>query len=324
LPDDADIRSEEPDEPDHAAEAGSLTAPPMSPPVTELASASGRSVAVATRQAALFTEREMGDPIDATKAAEPLFRVQCLGPFQICAHGAPIERWPLEKARELLAFLIAHGGASVAREVVAEALWQGYDWDASLKHTLSNTATTLRSTLRTAGGDNEIQPLVAARQRLQLPSALFAVDLDVFDAALRHAVGLPDSEALDEYERALGLYVGDFLEGEFFTWLDSYRMDYRQRFIDAARRAAEIAEGLRESVRAAMFHRVVFEREPTDEEAARGLMRCLADANDIVGVRKAFKTLSEALVDELDDAGARPSAETRALLAELVGAAANG
>ena len=82
-----------------------------------------------------------------------------------------------------------------------------------------------------------IPGIVAARQRLQLSPSLFTVDLDAFDAAIRRTADLPAPGALGEYERALGLYAGDFLEWEFFTWLDPYRMDYRRRLLDAARAA---------------------------------------------------------------------------------------
>ena len=222
-------------------------------------------------------------------------------------------------SRELLAFLAAHGPVSVSREVVAEALWRDCDWDASLKHILSNAVTTLRSTLRAAASSDDIQPLLAARQRLQLPPSLFTVDLDAFDGAIRRTADLPAPDALAQYERALRLH-----EGEFFAWLDSYRMDYRRRLLDAARAAASLAEGMGAPLRAAPFHRAILEREPTDEDAARGLMRCLARSGDVAGARKTYKSLSRALEQELGDAGVRPSAETRALLTELVGAAARG
>lgn len=292
------------------------------PPPNAAALAAESSAPAATRQAVLFAD--LGEPNGETKGPEHAFNVQCLGSFEVSAGSAPIERWPLEKSRELLALLIAHGGASVAREVVAEALWPGYDWDASLKHTLSNTASSLRGTLRSALGEDELQPLVAVRQRFQLPSALFRVDLDTFDAALRSAASLSEAAALEQYEHALRLYVGDFLEGEFFTWLDPYRMDYRQRLFDAARKAAAIAEALGEPARAAPFHQAIFEREPADEDAARGLMRCLASSGDLVGARKVYKALSEALQRELDDPGAGPAAETRALFSELMAAEQDG
>ena len=185
----------------------------------------------------------MSDLKVEVKTAEPLFHIQCLGPLRVLAHDTPVDRWRLEKSRELLAFLAAHGPASVSREVVAEALWPDCDWDASLKHILSNAVTTLRSTLRAAASSGDMQPLLAARQRFQLPPSLFTVDIDSFDGPIRRTADLLAPEVLGEYERALRLHAGEFLEGEFFTWLDPYRMDYRRRLLDAARAAASLAGG---------------------------------------------------------------------------------
>jgi len=312
----------EPGWPDDDAAIADESATASAPPAHHSVAVAERSAPAAIRQGLLVTE--LDKPDGGEQGTEPRISVQCLGHFQVSVSGAPIERWPLEKSRELLALLVAHGGASVAREVVAEALWPGCDWDASLKHTLSNTASTLRSTLRVAFGEDEIQPLVTARQRFQLPATLFSVDLDSFDGTLRTAAGLSGAEALEQYEQALRLYSGDFLDGEFFEWLDPYRTDYRQRLFDAARKAAAIAEGLSEPARAAPFHQAIFEREPIDEEAARGLMRSLAAAGDLGGTQKAYKALSEALPRELDEPGARPTSETRALFAELIAVEQDG
>ena len=184
------------------------------------------------------TIREDSPNSNLPLTAEPIFHIQCLGPLRVLAHDTPVDRWPLEKSRELLASLAAHGPASVAREVVAEALWPDCDWDASLIPTLSNAVTTLRRTRPAACSSGDIQPLLAARQRLQLPPSLFTVDIDAFDGPIRRTADLPAPEALGEYERALRLHAG-----EFFAWLDPYRMDYRRRLLDAARAAASLAEG---------------------------------------------------------------------------------
>ena len=135
---------------------------------------------------------------------------------------------------------------------------------------------------------------------------------------------LPEAIPGPHGQRVVGGHAVREVEGEFFQWLDPYRMDYHRRLLDAARAAASLAEGMGAPLRAAPFHRAILEREPTDEDAARGLMRCLARSGDVVGARKTFATLSRALEQELGDAGVRPSAETRALLTELVGTAAHG
>ena len=204
------------------------------------------------------------------------------------------------------------------RESVAEALWPDYPWDASLRHTIANAVSSLRGVVRSAAGDDELQPVVTVRQRYELQTALFRIDLDEFESALRRAAALPDVDALAEYERAAALCRGDFLEGEPFPWLDAYRADYRRRVSDGASRGAAIAERLGERERASLLYRVVLAQEPTDEAAARGLMRHLAAARDANGVRKVFKVLTEALKRELDDPLAAPGQETRELLAALL------
>ncbi len=253
--------------------------------------------------------------------AAPLLTVRCLGRFEVRLGDAPITAWPREKSRELLALLATYGGAPVPRETVAEAMWPDHPADASLRHMIGNAVAGLRSVLRSVAADEALQPVVTARQRFQLQTALFRVDLDDLDAALRRAGELSGEEALTEYERAASLYAGDLLEHEFFPWVDSYRRDYRRRLLDGAARAAALAERLGDGQRAARFYRVILEREPADEAAACGQMRQLAAAGHVQGARRVYRALTAALQAELDDPGARPSPATTALLDELTAGA---
>ena len=65
------------------------------------------------------------------------------------------------------------------------------------------------------------------------------------------------------------------------------------------------------------FYAAILARDPIDEEAARGLMRCYAKLGDVNGVRKVYKVLTESLRRELEDEKAEPLPETAALLQEL-------
>ena len=294
---------------------------PATPPEPQPAAASdgaGRP-APAIRQSALLTHDDLSPAAeDGPPGTQAVFTVRCLGPFELRFGTTPVAGWPVTKSRELLAFLATQGGRPVPRESVAEALWPDYPWDASLRHTIANAVSSLRGVVRSAAGSEELQPVVTARQRYELQTALFRIDLDEFESALRRAAALPDVDALAEYERAAALCRGDFLDGEPFPWLDAYRADYRRRVSDGASRGAAVAERLGERERASLLYRVVLEQEPTDEAAARGLMRHLAAARDANGVRKVFKVLTEALKRELDDPQAAPGQETRELLAALL------
>lgn len=67
------------------------------------------------------------------------------------------------------------------------------------------------------------------------------------------------------------------------------------------------------------FYHAILARDPIDEEAARGLMRCYEKLGDVNGVRKVYKVLRESLRRELEDEKAEPRPETTAPLREFVG-----
>ncbi|MEX2445920.1 MAG: bacterial transcriptional activator domain-containing protein, partial [Dehalococcoidia bacterium] len=301
-----------------------LSSPP--PAGKQVATVARDLLPTPTRQEALlFTD----DPVEAPSEPEvavaktPVL-VHCLGRLRVLVDGAEVTAWPYDKGRELLALLVARGGASVSRQEAADALWPDLPWDASVKHMMSNAATALRAALRTAAGRSDVQPVILTSGRYVLQHGVVRSDLDVFDLALRRAASLPDNEALHYYERALAIYEGDFLEAEPFAWLETYQAEYQRRYLAGARRAGEIAIELGDVERARRFFRAAVERLPTDEEAARGLMRCCAAAGDRNGVRKTYHTLAAALQEALDAPDTAPSAETRALLTELTAEATVG
>jgi DNA-binding SARP family transcriptional activator len=73
----------------------------------------------------------------------------------------------------------------------------------------------------------------------------------------------------------------------------------------------------RDANKAMAFYSAILARDPINEEAARGLMRCYDRLGDINGVRKVYKVLMESLRRELEDEKAEPLPETTALLQEL-------
>lgn len=271
------------------------------------------------RQPSLFVSDGPEQSMATGHSTSALFTIRCLGGFEVETGGAPIKNWQYQKAPELLAFLVAHGRASVSRQLVAAALWPEIEWDTSLRHTLANLASYLRSTLRTAANQSDLRIIAATRVGgYELRSHLFDIDLDAFESSLRRAANAPDVQALDEYDRAFALYRGDFLAELPLSWAEPYQIECRQRLLEAARRAAEIAVRRGEQDRAGRYYQLSLTRDPTDEVAARGRMKLFADMGDINGTRKVYRVLSEAIQQELEDPRAGPSPETRSLLGELI------
>lgn len=265
----------------------------------------------------LGVDRSLADH-DPSPAAEglPAFTVRCFGSFEVEMDGVPVTNWKVQKARELLAYLILQGGAPVPRERAWEALWPEGEVG-QMQRLLSDAAYHLRRTLKEASSTS-LEPLTTQGQRYHLRADLFRVDLRSFDAHLDRAAASPPAEALREYERALRLYRGNVFGDEPFEWADEPRRAYEMRMIKAALAAARLADECGDIDRAIGWYRQILAHDPIDEEAAQGLMRCHASLGDRNGVRKVYKILLESLRRELDDPDAKPLPETEALLRQLV------
>ncbi len=284
--------------------------PPELPPADDRGAppiAAPASPSPLSRQSALPMTDDGEESV--TASAGPLFKVRCLASFRVEAAEGEVSGWTIQKARELLAFLLAHGGAPVLRETVAEALWPDGDLD-QVSHQLSNAAYYLRRTLAGAAAEVDNRVLVTANQRYHLRSGLFRVDVDAFDAHVARAEKLQGYEALVEYERALAIYTGDFMGDEAFEWAEVYRRDYQKRFVAAAHRAARLAFDRRDPKLALCFYDAVLRRDPIDEEAVREAMRCHAAMGDLNSAKRLYKRLVEDLRRALEDDEAEPMPDT--------------
>ena len=263
----------------------------------------------ADRQASLPLEGPDGetDNEDGT-----VFRARLFGTFRVETDAGEVDGWSIQKARELLAYLLAHGGTPVLRDTAAEAL--GLSAENQGGHPLPNAAYYVRRTLSRAVPDREGDILIAARQRYSLRAGLFRTDVDAFDAHLARAERLQGYEALIEYQRALELCPADFLADEDYEWADAYRRDYQKRFVTAAHRAAKLACDLRDSKLALRLYDAILQRDPIDEEAVREAMRCHTAMGERNSAKRLYKKLIEDLREALDDDGAEPMPETTKLL----------
>ncbi len=266
----------------------------------------------AERQASLPLD---GADVESDRDDGPVFRARLFGTFRVETDAADVDGWSIQKARELLAYLLAHGGSPVLRDTAAEAL--GLSGENQGGHPLPNAAYYVRRTLSRAIPDLEGEILVAARQRYTLRTGLFRTDVDAFDAHLARADRLQGNEALVEYQRALELCTADFLADEDYEWADAYRRDYQKRFITAAHRAAKLACDRRDPKLALSFYDAILQRDPIDEAAVREAMRCHAAMGDRNSVKRQFKRLVEELREALDDDQAEPMPETTRVLQEL-------
>ena len=219
-----------------------------------------------------------------------MLRVRLLGELQADVDGAPVAPPASRRAWSLLAWLALHPGTH-ARGVVAARFWPDV-LDTSARASLRSALWELR---RALGTD---EPLVAGRERIALRAE---TDLAEFEAHV----------AAGRLEDAVALHRGPLLAGLDEDWVLEARDELSERVGSAySRLAAEAAT----PAAAVAWARRRLQLDPLDEDAARELMRRLAEAGDRAGALATYDRLSERLREAL---GLAPSQQTRTLAATL-------
>jgi len=221
--------------------------------------------------------------------------IQLLGRFSVTVDGAPIpgDRWRSRRAADVLKLLALSPDRRLHRSQVMEAFWPDSDPQAS--------GTNLRKALhfaRRATGDE--QAIVSQQGMLALwPDADVHIDVERFETAARRALADDDPAAC---RNVVDLYTGDLLpEDRYESWLAEPHRRLRQCYLDLLRVGTLWAR--------------LADEDPTDEQAARSLMRAHLDAGERREAIRRFERLREALHDQL---GVGPDRATIALYEEVL------
>ncbi len=221
--------------------------------------------------------------------------IQLFGRFSVAVDGVSIsgDAWRSRRAADVLKLLALAPSHRMHRAQVMEALWPESDPQAS--------GTNLRKALhfaRLATGDE--QAIVNERGVLVLwPDARVETDVERFEAAAQRAL---DGEDEAFCRAAADLYRGDLLpDDRYESWLVEPRGRLRGRYLDVLRAGA-------------LWDRLA-EEDPTDEQAARALMRAHLNAGERREAIRRFERLREALRDHL---GVGPDPATVALYEDVL------
>lgn len=221
--------------------------------------------------------------------------VQLLSGFSVAVDGVAIsgDAWRSRRAADVLKLLALAPGHRMHRAQVMEALWPESDPEAS--------GTNLRKAVhfaRLAIGDE--RAIVNERGVLVLgPGASVDSDVERFEAAAQRGLDVGDRAMC---RAAAELYRGELLPDDVYeSWSLEPRARLRRRYLDVLRAGA-------------LWDRLA-EEDPTDERAARALMRDHLEAGERREAIRSFERLREALRDHL---GVGPDPATVALYEDVL------
>lgn len=245
-----------------------------------------------------------------------VLQLRLLGEFQAVIGDLPIENFPTDKIRALLAYLAAEADRLHARTHLATLLWSEWD-EAAARANLRKSLFRLRKTL----GETAESLLTITRSSVQLHSETAVIDVLRFEQ-------LSQKDDIDSLTQAADLYKGDLLVGltladapAFDDWLTVRREQLHQQALTLFHQLSELymarqAFGLAEKYAARQVA-----LEPWHEPAHQQLMRAYAAAGQRAQALVQYEQCIAVLNAEM---GMAPTIETQQLADAIRGEAAPG
>ncbi len=223
--------------------------------------------------------------------------VRLLGDFAVSSKGAPVTAIKSQRLQCLLAYLLLHRDAPIARQRLAFLFWPDSS-EAQARSNLRNLLHTLIQAL--PEGDRFVE---TDNQTVQWRAgAPCTVDVDALLTTLANAATEQD------LQHALDLYQGPLLPCCYDDWITPERerleqtlADVLQRFIDQWEQEGRYREAI-------TFAQKLVRRDPLREDLYRQIMRLYALSGDRAGVARTLIECREVLKRELD---VEPSQQTR-------------
>jgi DNA-binding SARP family transcriptional activator len=243
-----------------------------------------------------------------------ILHIQLLGGFLIAYAGAPVTTIRSGRRQALLAYLLLHRDAPLARARLAFLFWPD-STEAQARTNLRKHLHFLRRSLPDA--DRYIHLDTHTVQ--WLPDAPFTLDVADLEATMataeqsrREGRQVAERAAL---ERATHLYKGDLLPSCYDDWILPQRERLRQAYIRALERLVALCEDRRDYAAAVDHAQGLLRHDPLYEAAYRHLMRLYALADDRANALQTYHTCETVLQREL---GVSPSPATQDLYARLM------
>ncbi|WP_134684868.1 response regulator [Brevibacillus migulae] len=245
-------------------------------------------------------DRVKGETTEKVASIQPIQRIQINMLRQLSIEvedqQSSLLRWRTSSAQELFLYLLQHRGQLVRKSVMVDLLWP--DTDSSRTYSQLYTAVYhIRKVLQRFEPHIKLQNVMDGYM-LNLENAL--VDVDEWEKHIRALPPLSE-ETVDEYEKLLAAYTGDYLQEYEYWWAESERQRLKMIW---QRSSFQIAHFYLESGQADQAigkYMEVCNRYPQAEEAHFELMKLYAMLSNDQSVHRQYQILTTVLEKELDE-----------------------
>ncbi|MCP4415938.1 MAG: tetratricopeptide repeat protein [Chloroflexi bacterium] len=244
------------------------------------------------------------------------FSVTLFGTFQVILNGAAVTRFPTDKIRALLIYLLLHADQPLRRDILIGLLWAELPQKAA-RHNLRQSLYRLRRTFDAIEPNASDKLLTITRQTVQLHGAYVESDVQ----QMRQLLATDGDDAIIAYAQAVTLYRGEFLAGFFLPdavafeeWLLMQREVWSQQILQALHKLTQSYEEQGEMAQVAVYATRQIELEPLRESAYRSLMMAAAKQGQRNKALAYYEACRQLLLCELE---IEPCAETIELYEQI-------
>ncbi|NIM94492.1 MAG: hypothetical protein GTO18_12390 [Anaerolineales bacterium] len=248
----------------------------------------------------------------------PSIYVRLLGHFEAyCSDGTPLRLCPHRKSQDLFKLMTTVPGTSFHKEQLHAIFWADEE-PSQAAGKLHTAVSRLRNSLSEAGfGDDAIlfeDGYYHFNEAIVVHSDLAQFESHREAGSRYEAIGETEL-AISEYESAIALYRGEYLQGLVWEdWLLPRRVHIEQEFIELLSRISNCYYVCEHFMQAADYCYRVLGYDNLREDIYRRLMRCLHHQGQRNQAIKVYKELQNVLKQEL---GVEPMQQTKELI-ELI------
>ncbi|WP_309122309.1 response regulator [Paenibacillus sp.] len=201
--------------------------------------------------------------------------------------------WRTTKAKEVFSYLLHMRDRAVSKDALLDLMWPEMDLLKAQTH-LHTTVYQIRQTVKGLALPVKLN-FVDGGYRLELRDV--AVDVDLWERGLA-ALADRDPLPVEELQRWMALYRGDYFEQEGYLWAEQERERLRMKWLERALRFAGELGGRSWSSVAYSLLTDVIARFPSVQESYSLLMRMFHRQGQAQEVRRTYAQMRAALREE--------------------------
>jgi LuxR family maltose regulon positive regulatory protein len=247
--------------------------------------------------------------------------IYCLGPLKVYSSFKEVRHWQSMRSKSVFEYLITRKRTPVAKEILIETLWPGYDPRAAANN-LKTAVYGLRQTLNQILGNDDSYPSILFSQGSYLinPEIELVIDAEEFERHWIEARRLEKqgeiSEAMQKYEMTEALYLGDYLEDELYEeWTLLRREAIKDTYLFVLSKLADHSMSIADYESCIIYCQKILDKDPSREETYRRLMSCYSRLGQRNRALRWYENCCQAIQIELDTT---PDKETTSLYNKLL------